>query len=232
MDMKRERFAVIGLGHFGAHVARTLYELGKEVLAIDLDGEAVQNLSGSSTQAVVADATERHTLESLGVDDVDAAIISLGARMDVITLAALHVKEMGVAYIAVKALSEEHGRILTALGVNDVIYPEKDRAIRLANRLARKDVLDFLPLLPGYSIIELKAPQEFIGRTLRDLALRNELRVQLIAIESGEGDRQSINIVPRAEDVIHRGDVLVMVGEDKDLDRIREIVNNPPRNES
>ncbi|HYE66772.1 MAG TPA: TrkA family potassium uptake protein, partial [Pyrinomonadaceae bacterium] len=170
--MSMRRFAVIGLGHFGAHVARTLYEAGKSVIAIDLDGEAVQGLAEHSTQAVVADATERHTLESLGVGEVDAAIISLGSRMDVIILAALHLKEMGVPFIAVKALSEEHGRILRALGVHEVIHPEKEMAIRLANRLARTDVVDFLPLLPGYSIIEVKAPPEFVGRTLRDLALR------------------------------------------------------------
>lgn len=230
--MKRERFAVIGLGHFGAHAARTLYELGKEVIALDQDSEAVQTAAEYSTQAIVADATERHTLESLGVADVDAAIISLGGRMDVITLAALHVKEMGVPYIAVKAISEEHGRILTALGVHDVVHPEKDRAIRLANSLARRDVIDFLPLLPGYSIIEVKAPPEFIGKSLRELSLRNELRVQLVAIQSGKGDPQQINIIPRADDVINKEDVLVLVGRDSDLDHIREIVNNRPRTES
>jgi trk system potassium uptake protein TrkA len=219
----RRLFAVIGLGHFGAHVAHTLYELGKEVIAIDMDEEKVQDVAEFSSQAVVADATDRETLESLGIDDVDAAIISLGGRMDIITLAALHVKEMGVPFIAVKALSEEHGRILTALGIDDVIHPEKDRAIRLANRLARNDVLDFLPLLPGYSIAEVKAPPEFIGRSLRDLSLRNKLKVQLVAIQSLNGDERTMNIVPRAEDVIQEGDLLVLLGEDRDIDRIREV---------
>ena len=227
--MSMRRFAVIGLGHFGAHVARTLYEAGKSVIAIDLDGEAVQGLAEHSTQAVVADATERHTLESLGVGEVDAAIISLGSRMDVIILAALHLKEMGVPFIAVKALSEEHGRILRALGVHEVIHPEKDMAIRLANRLARTDVVDFLPLLPGYSIIEVKAPPEFVGRTLRDLALRNTLNVQLVAIQSGDDDQKNINIIPRAEDVIREDDLLILLGEDRDLDRIKDIIKNPPR---
>ena len=227
--MSMRRFAVIGLGHFGAHVARTLYEAGKSVIAIDLDGEAVQGLAEHSTQAVVADATERHTLESLGVGEVDAAIISLGSRMDVIILAALHLKEMGVPFIAVKALSEEHGRILRALGVHEVIHPEKEMAIRLANRLARTDVVDFLPLLPGYSIIEVKAPPEFVGRTLRDLALRNTLNVQLVAIQSGDNDQKNINIIPRAEDVIREDDLLILLGEDRDLDRIKDIIKNPPR---
>jgi trk system potassium uptake protein TrkA len=229
MKIKRKRFAVIGLGHFGAWVARTLYELGKDVIAIDMDEEKVQEAAEFSTQSVVADATDRNMLETLGVGEVDAAIISLGERMDIITLAALHVKELNVPLIAVKALSEEHGRILTALGVNEVIHPEKDRAIRLANRLARKDVVEFLPLVPGYSIAEIKAPPEFVGKSLRELALRNSLNVQLVAIQSVDDKDNPINIVPRADDVIKEGDLLIVLGEDRDIDRVRDIVNNPPQ---
>lgn len=227
--MARSRFAVIGLGHFGAHAARTLYAAGRDVIAIDLDAEKVQAMADGATQAVVADATDRAVLQALGVDTADAAVISLGERMDVITLAALHVIELGVPFVAVKALSEDHGRILTALGVHDVIHPEKDMAIRLANRLSRTDVVDFLPLLPGYSIIEIKAPPEFYGRTLRDLALRNTLNVQLVAIQHMQGGEKHINIVPQAGDRINEGDLLILLGENRDLDRIREIVKHPRR---
>jgi trk system potassium uptake protein TrkA len=125
----------------------------------------------------------------------------------------------------VKALSEEHGRILKALGVNEVIHPEKDSAIRLGRRLSRQDVVDFLPLLPGYSIVELQAPAEFIGKSLRELALRNTLKVQLIALQRGAGETKEINIVPRAEDVIQAGDLMVLLGDDRDLDRVRDIVD-------
>lgn len=226
--MEKRRFAVIGLGNFGANVARTLYEAGKDVIAIDANSEAVQEAAEWATQSVVADATERHTLETLGIGEVDAAIISLGARMDVITLAALHVKEMGVPFVAVKALSEDHGRILQALGIQEVIHPEKEMAIRLAKRLARTDVVEFLPLLPGYSITEIKAPPEFVGKSLRDLALRNTLNVQLVAIEYREDGERHINIVPAAEDRIREGDLLILLGEDRDLDRVRDIVKMPP----
>lgn len=216
-----DRFAVIGLGRFGGYVARTLYEAGKEVLALDSGDDAVERAAEYSTRAAVVDATDREALEALGLGDVDATIISLGGRMDVITLAALHIREIGVPYLAVKALSEEHGRILSALGVHDVIHPEKDMAIRLGNRLARRDVVEFLPLLPGYSITEMKAPREFVGRSLKDLALRNNLNVQLVAIHDASG---KMNIVPRAEDVIHEGDLLVLLGDNRDLDRVRDIV--------
>lgn len=219
--MTMERFAVLGLGRFGSYVARTLFDAGKEVLALDSGDDAVERVADHATRAAVVDATDREALEALGLGDVDAAIVSLGGRMDVITLAALHIREIGVPYIAVKALSEEHGRILTALGVHDVIHPEKDMAIRLGNRLARRDVVEFLPLLPGYSITEMRAPREFVGRSLKDLALRNNLNVQLVAIHGGGG---KMNIVPRADDVINEGDLLVLLGDNRDLDRVRDIV--------
>lgn len=225
--MKKERFAVIGLGHFGAYVLRALYEAGKEAIAIDLDSEAVRDAAEFAAEAIVVDATDRQALESVGIRDVDVAIISLGQRLDVITLAALHVKEMGVRHIAAKALSEEHGRILAALGVHEVVHPEKDSATRLAKRLAHQDVVDFLPLLPGYSIVEIKAPLEFIGKSLRDLALRNTLKVQLIAILREREGKTEMNIVPRAEDRIENGDLMILLGADEDLDRVREIVKEP-----
>jgi trk system potassium uptake protein TrkA len=220
--MKGKRFAVIGLGHFGAYALRVLYEAGCEVIAIDLDAEAVREAAEFSERAVVADATDVQALESLGVADVDVAIVSLGERMDVITLAALHLKELGVPNIAVKSLSEEHGRILKAIGVHEIVHPEKDAATRLARRLVRQDVLEYLPLMPGYSIIEIKAPEEFVGRSLRELALRNRLQVQLIGIQRG-GLHGELKIVPRAEDVIEAGDLMILLGAERDLDRIREI---------
>jgi len=218
-----ERFAVFGLGTFGWHVAHTLYAAGRDVIGIDTNGERVQAAAEFMTQAINADVTDRPTLEAIGVDKVDACIVSLGEKMDTSTLAALHAVEMGLGYVAVKAVSEDHGRILRALGVHEVIFPEKDRAIRLANRLARTDVVDVLPLMPGYSVTEMRAPAAFVGKTLRDLALRNKLRVQLVAIQSGAGSDKQVNIVPRADDVIREGDLLVLLGDDGDMNKVRDI---------
>ena len=223
--MEKNHFAVIGIGHFGAHAARTLYEAGKTVIAIDIDEEVVQDAAECATQVVVADATDKQTLIAIGIQDVDAVIISLGSKLDVITLAALQVIELGVPFVAVKALTEDHGKILNAIGVHEVIYPEKEMAIRLASRLARKDVVDFLPIAPGYSIREIKAPSVFVGKSLNELALRNTLHIQLIAIERNSSDDDlDINIVPKAEDVIEADDILVLLGKNRDLDRITEIV--------
>ena len=119
--MSRDRFAVIGLGHFGAYALRELYASGKDVIAIDRDVDAVRDAAEFAREAVTADATDRQVFESLGLADIDVAIVSLGQRSDIVTLAALHLKEIGVPHIAVKALSEEHGRILKAIGVVLVI---------------------------------------------------------------------------------------------------------------
>jgi len=223
-----ERFAVIGVGHFGEHVMKILHEAGKEVIAVDADEEKVQAAAECSSLAIMVDATDKTALREAGIGDVDVAIISLGDHMDRSTLAALHVKELGVPFIAVKAISEDHGKILHALGVQHIVHPEKDAAVRLGNRLAMKNVLDYMPLLPGYSITEMPAPPEFVGRTLRDLALRNTLRVQLIAIYQQNGGRRQMNIVPRADDVIHEGDILILLGETHDLERVTSIVHNAP----
>jgi trk system potassium uptake protein TrkA len=221
--MKRDRFAVIGLGHFGAYALRVLYESGKDVIAVDSDPEKVRDSAEWAREAVTADATDADALVSLGIGEVDVAIVSLGERLDVITLAALHLKEIGVPYIAVKSLSAEHGRILKAIGVHEVVHPERDAATRLAFRLVRQDVIDYLPLRSGYSIIEIQAPPEFVGKSLRELALRNRLQVQLIGIQRGTGPNMELKIVPRAEDVIEASDVMLLLGADKDLDRVREI---------
>jgi trk system potassium uptake protein TrkA len=229
--MPRDRFAVIGLGHFGAYALRSLYAAGKDVIAIDRDPEAVRDAAEFARDAVTADATDREVLENLGIAEMDVAIVSLGQRSDIITLAALHLREMGVSHIAVKALSEEHGRILKAIGVHEIIHPEKDAAQRLARRLVQQDVIDYLPLLPGYSIAEIEAPPEFYGKSLRELALRNKLEVQLIAIQRGSGTKRQMKIVPRAEDVIEKGDLMILLGEDSHLNRIREVVSSFSRSQ-
>jgi trk system potassium uptake protein TrkA len=229
VNNKRERFAVIGLGHFGGYVLQTLYEHGKEVIAMDMDNEKVRDAAEFSRSAIVVDATDRQALEAIGLREVDVAIVSLGERMDIIMLAALHLKELGVPHIAVKALSEEHGRILRALGVDEIIHPEKDSAVRLAHRLVRHDLVDLLPIMPGYSIAEMRTPAEFIGKSLRELALRNTLNVQLVAIQRGDGADKQISIVPKPDDVLLENDLLFLLGDDSHLDRVREIARGPDK---
>ena len=210
-----KRFAVIGLGHFGASVARKLYEEGREVIAIDADKERVQDAAEYSEQAICADATDKRTLENIGLNEVDAAIVSLGERMDVITLAALHLKEIGVPYLIVKAISADHEKILRAIGVNEVIHPEEFAAQSLATRLSLFGVSDFLPILPTYSVVLLKTPKCFLNQTVSVMESKN---VQVVAIQRGK----EMILTPSDEDVLQTDDTVVLLGENRNLNELAE----------
>jgi len=212
-------FVVIGLGKFGFNVAKTLYELGQEVTAIDTDKDVIQKISSHSTQAVVTDATSAENLLALGVNDVDVAVVSLGERMDASILIALHLKEMGIREIWVKAISDEHGKILKRIGVDEVIHVEKEMAERVSQRLARPNVIDYLSVSEGYSIQEIPVSEDFIGKTLRALDLRKKYDINIIAIK--EVIPEGIIINPEADFVLKDSDIMVILGSDKDLDRLR-----------
>lgn len=203
-----KRFAVIGLGHFGAMAAQTLYEKGKEIIAIDIDKEAVQDASAFSAQALTADATEKRTLADIGVGDVDAAIVSLGERMDVITLVALYLKELNVPYTVVKALSADHAKILRAIGVDEIIHPEEESAIRLATRLCLNNATYYIPLILDYSIVAVRARAALIGKKIGEVASKE---LQVIALQCH--DDKQLNVRPQSEDLISQNDVLILMGK-------------------
>lgn len=207
-----KRFAVIGLGHFGSYVARRLYAEGEEVIAVDLDADAVQEAADFSTQATVADATVKKTLEALGIQDVDIAIVSLGEKMDVITLVALYLIELGVPHIAVKAITEDHAKILKAIGVNEIIHPEQESAVRLATRLMLNDVIDFLPILSGFSVVSMRATPIVIGKQIKDLESKN---IQVVAIQ--HKTQKSPTLVPDDDEPIFENDILILIGENQEI---------------
>jgi trk system potassium uptake protein TrkA len=209
------RFAVIGLGHFGAEVARRLYNEGAEVIAIDADKERVQDAAEFSTQAIHADATESKTLEAVGLKEADVAIVSLGDRMDVITLTALHLKEIGCPYLIVKAISTDHEKILKAIGVNEVIHPEEFAARSLATRLSLFGVSEFLPILYNYSMVLLDSPACFVGKVIADLESKD---VQVVGIRRGG----TVVLSPSDGEIIQTGDTLILLGENKHLNAVSE----------
>jgi trk system potassium uptake protein TrkA len=214
------QFAIIGLGNFGKYLANRLYEKGHEVLVIDKRPLPVQDIKDHVTQAVVGDATDRKTLESLNLKHVDVAVVSIGSVLSDSILATLNLIEIGVRRVLAKAISEEHGRILEKIGANEIFFPEKDLAINLAERLHNPNMIDYLPILEGYSIIELAPPQPFIGKTLMDLDLINRYGVQVIAVKEIIPDR--MNLVPTGKFVIKDSDILILMGPNETLEKIRE----------
>ena len=214
-------FVVIGLRKFGFNVAKTLYRLGQEVTAIDMDKEVIQRIQDHSSQAVVTDATVSANLTALGVEEVDVAVVSLGEKMDASILVSLHLKELGLSEIWVKAISEDHGKILKRLGVTEVIHVEKDMAHRVAHNLSRPNVLDYLPVSEGYSIQETSVPQAFTGKSLLDLNLRKRFDINVIAIKELVPERLVLN--PEADFILKDSDIMVILGRDQDLDKLKNL---------
>jgi len=223
---------VVGLGTFGASVAKTLVEKGCEVLAIDEDEEKVKEISDIVTQAVQADATDEKTLRSLDVDKMDIAIISTGENMEASILTTLLMKELGVKTIVAKAVSHSHGTVLRKIGATRVVFPERDTGVRLAKSLATPDILEHIALSPEYSIMEVHAAKSFIGRTLREIDVRAKHGVNIIAIkrklpyltETGESDfKEEILITPEADEEVVDGDILLVLGPNKKIDNLRNL---------
>ena len=215
----QQRVVVIGLGIFGFNIVRDLYEGGFEVIAVDKSKDAVQRVRDCSTKAIVADGTDKEIMDAIGIQEEDTVIISFGEDLAAATLTTLHLRQMKVKTIIVKAPNEEHKLILEKVGATEVMIPEKEIAHKVAKSLISPNVLDYLPLSDDYMISEMAPPNSFLGKSIADLQLRNRYHIEVIAIRDIVSDK--INIVPRADFVIKDGDVLVVVGKDKDIQQIR-----------
>lgn len=213
--------AVIGLGRFGFHAAKQLYLSGHEVLAIDVDPDNVQRIRDDCTRAVTLDARDKQRLQALGIRDFDVVVLSLGERLEASALVALHLKELGVRRIITKAGSEDHGKLLALIGVHEIVFPEREAAERLAHRLMSPNILDYVPLGEDYSIHEIAPPEKFSGKTLQELKLRNRFGIQVLGIR--DVLTQELRLNPPADFLIKDSDVLIVLGRNKDLHRLRNL---------
>ena len=213
------RVIVIGLGIFGVNIVRELYEGGFEVYAIDKKKDAVQKVKDFSTKAIVADGTDKEVMELIGVQEDDTVVISFGEDLASSTLITLHMKQLKVKNIIVKAPNEEHKLILEKVGATDVIIPEKEIAGKVAKSIISPNVLDYLPLSDGYMIFEMAPPDSFFGKTIAELQLRNKYHIEVIAIWDVLLDR--VHMVPQAGFVIKDGEVMVIVGKETDIKKIK-----------
>ncbi len=213
------KFGVIGLGNFGATVARALFEGGHEVVVLDRDKGRVQAAQKFASQAIIADATQKKVLEELGLDKMDAVVVSLGKDLSASVLVTLYLRDLKVKKIVVKIASEDHGRVLEKVGATEIVFPEKDMALRLAQSLTSPNILDYLPLSPEFSLIELAPPTDFIGKSLAELRLRSRYGVNVLAVRQIIPEKMIIN--PPADFVIKDSDVLVVLGRREDIERIK-----------
>jgi trk system potassium uptake protein TrkA len=215
----QQRVVVIGLGIFGFNIVRELYENGFEVIAIDKNKEAIQRVRDCSTKAILADGMDKEIMEAVGIQEDDITIVSFGEDLAAATLITLHLRQMKVKTIIVKAPNEEHKLILEKVGATDVMIPEKEIAHKVAKSLISPNVIDFLPLSDDYMIVEMAPPNSFLGKTLAELQLRSRYHIDVIAIKDIVSDK--FQMVPSANFVIKDGEILVLVGKEKDIQQIK-----------
>lgn len=211
--MAIKQYAVIGLGRFGTSIARRLHEADQEVLGIDLNEERVEDAELFVTHAVVADSTEEKALTSLGITNFDCVIVAIGDDIQSSILTVMLLKNLGIRKIIAKALGKRHGQVLESIGAHWVIYPERDMGERVANQLLSPNMLNYIELSKKHNIEEIIIPSKMIGKNLRELDIRAKFNVSVIAIVRSD----DILISPSPEELLKKEDILVTIGDRKDL---------------
>lgn len=211
-----KQIAVIGMGRFGSSLACELFKEGADILAIDKSPKRIEEIMNDVTHAVVADTTDEHALTELGIRNMDIVVVAIGDDIQASILTVLILKEIGVKHVIAKAVTDPHAKVLTQVGADKVVFPERETGVRIAKNILVPNVLDFIELSEEYKIEEMVAAPFMVGKSLRDLDLRANYQVSVIAISSSVG----MNISPMPDDLIQQGDFLVVLGEKKDLKKI------------
>lgn len=212
-------YIVIGLGLFGQSVARQLCAMGAEVLAMDIRSDLVQQVSDDVTHAVVGDAQDKEILRALGVREFDCAILAVGDDLAASVLITMNLKELNVPYIVCKAHDETHRRVLEKLGADRVVIPEQEYSQRLARNLLSHNVLEYIELSKDYGILEVPTPKSWVGRTLKELNVRANLGVNIIAVQNGT----DTNVSPAADYRIREADIMVVLGDNLALETVQKL---------
>ena len=216
----KKSFAVIGLGRFGGSICRTLTDEGMEVLAIDQNEERVNEYSMIASHAVVGDTTDEAVLKSLGIRNFDHVVVAIGDDIQSSILTTLILKELGVGRITAKAQNDYHGKVLRKIGADYVVHPERDMGKRIAHNMASGNIVDYLEISDEHSIVEIAANEKLAGHTIMDLDIRKKYGLNIVAIKRGD----SIIVSPQAVETIYLNDVLVVIGNDQEIDRFERKV--------
>jgi trk system potassium uptake protein TrkA len=220
-----KKVAVIGLGGFGGSLVKTLSEKKDvEIIAIDIDPGHVAEVKDWATRSITMNATVKENLVSVGVADVDYAIVSSGPDLESSIITVHSLKELGVPHIIAKALNLEHEKILHLVGATEVVFPERDSAEKVGNRIHIPNLIDYIPLQSGYVIQEIKPPDYFVGKTLSEIDLRKKFKVTVLAIKSVSPRVNTIN--PSADARINENDVLIVFGAVNDIANLDETMNH------
>ncbi|MFB5663671.1 potassium channel family protein [Alteribacillus sp. HJP-4] len=213
-----KQFAVIGLGRFGGSVCKELYRLGHEVLALDIDNEKVSEYVPFSTHAVQADSIDERALKSLGIGNFEHVVVAIGDNIQASILTTLVLKDMDIQNVCVKAQNLYHQKVLEKIGADQIVHPEYDMGIRIAQNMASEKIIDHIDLSDEYSIVELLATSKVHNKTLIELDVRATFGVTILAIKP-DGN---INVSPMPDDVVKKGDIIIVIGHKNDVKRFED----------
>ncbi len=214
--MKKKSYVVFGLGSFGYSVAETLADCGYEVMVVDKGSDPIQSISPKVTYAVKADVTDTGTLESLDISQFDVAVVAFTQDMNASIMATLYAKECRIPKVVAKAVTALHATILQKVGADEVVFPERDMGVRVAQNLIAGGMVDFLELSDEYRLTEIRVPSRWAGHSLNSLDVRGKYNLNVIAVKDGE--EVSMNIDPQQKLESHQ--FLVVMGDNESLDRL------------
>lgn len=215
--MAGQQVLVIGLGRFGSAVARELERLGHEVLAVDRNEQLVNDIAPDVTHALQLDAADEDALRSAGAGDFGTAIVAISTATEPSIFATMVLKRLGVENVIAKAGSLLHGEILSRVGADRVVFPERETGLRLAHSFNLPNVIDYVDVAPNFGIEKVRPPKSFIGRTLGELDLKGRLGLVPVALRRGT----QVFVNPAKEERVTEGDELILIGRDEKLDQLR-----------
>lgn len=215
-----KRIGIIGAGRFGQALTEGLAEKGAEVLLIDTNREVIQELSEYVTKAVEGDATNVRTLREAGFQDCDTVVVAIGGNLEGSIMATVNCKELGVPTVVAKATSDMHGKVLKRVGADIVVYPNRDRALRLARSLLARNSIDLFEIADGISVAEIAVPEALYDKTLAETTVRQTYGVIILAIRRLADDPRLPRqvIIATGEERIQREDRLLVFGPDRKID--------------
>lgn len=213
---KRKEFVVFGLGKFGTSVARTLADNGCQVMAVDSDARLVEEIAENVTYAVCTDVTDADAIHSLGIRNFDGAIVAIGENLEASVLVTIISKELGIPYVLAKAQTELQAKVLKKVGADKIVFPEKETGMRIANNLVSGNFFDAIELSTKYSMMDLDVPEEWVGKTLRELNLRATRKINIIGVKQ----KEEFEITPDPDAPLEADDILVIIGRNQTLSKL------------
>ncbi len=217
-----KRIGIIGAGRFGSELAESLIERGAEILMIDNRRELIQEFAQFVTKAVEGDATNIRTLEDAGFQECDVIVVAIGSNLEGSIMATVNCKELKVKNVIAKANSDMHGKILYRVGADVVVYPNRDRAQRLAQTLLSRGSVDLFKIAEGFNVAEIDVPESLRNKTLAEAAVRNRFGVTILCIRrlSSDPAMPRMVIIPDAKEVMQPDDKLLVFGSDTQIDAL------------